>query len=90
MTIKGKTYIMQLLIIFTILASEVVGNVHENLAETKQREMKNNDPFVKSPITHTIFTVLEVFMIVLLLVLVFLFIVRVSTTMKIVLIKLVS
>ena len=81
---------MKLLIIFTILASEVVGNVHENLAETKQREMNNNDPFVKSPITHTIFTVLEVFMIVVLLVLVFLFIVRVSITMKSGLLNIVS
>eukprot|EP00090_Calanus_glacialis_P024236 TRINITY_DN37640_c0_g1_i1.p1 TRINITY_DN37640_c0_g1~~TRINITY_DN37640_c0_g1_i1.p1 ORF type:complete len:235 (+),score=44.33 TRINITY_DN37640_c0_g1_i1:1-705(+) len=59
-----------------MLLSQVIGNVHENLAETKQREVKQNEEFEKSSLGHTIFTVLEVFMIVLLLVLVFLFIVR--------------
>lgn len=69
---------MQHFLISTMLVSTVIGNVYENLAETKQREIKQNEEFGKSSLGHTIFTVLEVFMIVLLLVLVFLFIVRVS------------
>ena len=36
---------MQRLLIFTIMLSQVVGNVHENLAETKQREVKQNEEF---------------------------------------------
>ena len=60
------------------MLSQVVGNVHENLAETKQREVKPNKEIGKSSLGHTIFTVLEVFMIVLILVLVLLFIIRVS------------
>ena len=72
----GKTNMMEHFLISTMLVSTVIGN--GNLAETKQREIKQNEEFGKSSLGHTIFTVLEVFMIVLLLVLVFLFIVRVS------------
>ena len=66
------------LLIPTILLLKVAsGNIHENLAETKQRGVKHNEEFLKGPVGHALFTVLEVFSIVLLLILVFLIIVRV-------------
>ena len=59
-------------------STEALDNIHENLAETKQREVKHKDEFVKIPAGNTLFTVLEVFTIIILLVLVFLILVRVS------------
>ena len=66
-----------LLIPTVLLSKEASGNIHENLAETKQREVKHNVEFLKGPVGHALFTVLEVFSIVILLILVFLIIVRV-------------
>ena len=60
-----------------LLSKEAAGNIHEMFAETKQREVKHKEELVKGPVGHTLFTVLEVFSIVILLILVFLIIVRV-------------
>ena len=70
------------LVCAVLLIATVSGNMFENLAETKQREVKMKEEFEKSPVGHTLLTVLEVFSIVLLLVLVFLLIVRVVYHMK--------
>ena len=72
-----RYFFFEFLLIHTVLLSkEAAGNI-EMFAETKQREVKHKEELVKGPVGHTLFTVLEVFSIVILLILVFLIIVRV-------------